>query len=78
MIRFDVDEAGEAVLDARWTLLTGPTDRLVASRRDWIETPSGDAADPAKRVAALSKTVAMPASRIGDAIATAKPDAPRR
>jgi uncharacterized protein len=78
VIRFDVDEGGEAVLDARWTLLTGPTDRLVASRRDWIETPSGDAADPAKRVVALSETVAMLASRIGDAIATAKPDAPRR
>jgi hypothetical protein len=66
------------VLDARWKLLTGPTDRLVTSRRDWIETPSGDAADPAKRMTALSQTVAMLASRVGDAIATAKPDAPRR
>jgi uncharacterized protein len=78
VIRFDVDEGGRAVLDARWTLLTGPSDRLVASRREWIEAPSGDAADPAKRVTALSETVAMLASRIGDAIATAKPDAPRR
>jgi uncharacterized lipoprotein YmbA len=78
VIRFDVDEGGEAVLDARWTLLTGPGDRLVATRRELIEAPSGDAADPAKRVTALSETVAMLASRIGDAIATAKPDAPRR
>jgi len=33
--------------------------------------PSGDAADPAKRVAALRQAVAMLASRIGDAIAAA-------
>jgi uncharacterized protein len=78
VIRFDVDEGGEAVLDARWTLLTGPSDRLVASRREWIEAPSGDAADPAKRVTALSETGAMLASKVGDAIAAAKPDAPRR
>ena len=78
VIRFDVDEGGEAVLDARWTLLAEPSDRLVASRRDWIEAPSGDPADPAKRVTALSETVAMLASRIGDAVVAAKPDAQRR
>jgi uncharacterized lipoprotein YmbA len=77
VIRFDVDEGGEAVLDARWTLLAGPGDRLVASRREWLEAPSGDPTDPAKRVTALSETVTMLASRIGDAIAAAKPDAPR-
>jgi len=78
VIRFDVDEGGEAVLDARWTLLGGPGDRLVASRREWLEAPSGDPTDPAKRVAALSETVTMLAIRIGDAIAAAKPDAQRR
>ena len=78
VIRFDVDEGGEAVLDARWTLLAEPSDRLVASRRDWIEAPSGDPADPAKRVTALSETVVMLASRIGDAITTAAPDARKR
>ena len=78
VIRFDVDESGEAVLDARWTLLAGPSDQLLASRREWIEAPSGDPADPSKRVAALSETVATLASRIGVAIAAAKPDARKR
>ena len=79
VIRFDVDDVGDAVLDARWTLLAGSSDRLVASRRERIEVPSGDAADPAKRVTALREAVAMLASRIGDAIATAAtPDERRR
>jgi hypothetical protein len=79
VIRFDVNEGGDAVLDARWTLLAGSSDRLLASRREWIEAPSGDAADPAKRVTALREAVAMLASRIGDAItAAATPDARRR
>ena len=69
VIRFDVDEGGDAVLDARWTLLAGPSDRLAVSRREWIEVPSGDAADPAKRVTALREAVVRLASRIGDAVA---------
>jgi uncharacterized protein len=71
VIRFDVDESGDAVLDARWTLLAGSSDRLAASRREWVEVPSGDAADPAKRVTALREAVAMLAGRIGDAVAAA-------
>ena len=79
VIRFDVDEGGDAVLDARWTLLAGASDRLAASRREWIEVPSGDVADSAKRVTALRAAVAMLASRIGDAVAAAAtPDARRR
>jgi uncharacterized protein len=79
VIRFDVDDGGDAVLDARWTLLAGTSDRLLASRREWIEARSGDAAESAKRVTALSEAVAMLASRIGDAIAAAAtPDARRR
>jgi len=79
VIRFDVDQAGDAVLDARWTLLAGQSDRLVASRREWIEAPSGDPADPVKRVTALRETVTMLARQIGDVIATAvTPDARRR
>jgi len=79
VIRFDVDDGGEAVLDARWTLLAGSSDRLAASRRERIEVPAGDTADPAKRVTALREAVAMLASRIGDAVAAAAtPDARRR
>jgi uncharacterized lipoprotein YmbA len=71
VIRFDVDEASNAALDARWTLGAGSSDRLAASGRERIEVRSGDAADPAKRVTALRESVAMLASRIGDAIAAA-------
>jgi hypothetical protein len=71
VIRFDVDEAGEAVLVARWTLLAGSSDRLVASRRARINVPSGDGADAAKRVTALREAVTMLANQIGDAIAAA-------
>ena len=79
VIRFDVDQGGAAVLDARWSLLAGQSDRLVASRREWIEAPSGDPADPVKRVMALRETVTMLARQIGDAIAAAMaPDARRR
>jgi|GEM_PF-1246085 len=79
VIRFDVDDGGDAVLDARWTLLAGSSDRLAASRRERIEVPSGDTADPAKRVTALREAVAMLASRIGDAVAAAATaDARRR
>jgi uncharacterized protein len=79
VIRFDVDEGGDAVLDSRWTLFAGSSDRLVANRREWIEEPSGDAADPAKRVTALRKAVAMLASQIGDAVsAAAMPDVRRQ
>jgi len=72
VVRFDVDEGGDAVLDARWTLLAGPNDRLAASRRERIEVPSGDSSDPAKRVRALREAVAMLAKRIGDAIAAGR------
>jgi uncharacterized protein len=78
IIRFDANEGGNAVLDARWTLLAGSTDRLVASRREWIEAPPGDTDDPAKRVAALREAVAMLSSRIGDVVAaTAAPNTRR-
>jgi uncharacterized lipoprotein YmbA len=79
VIRFDVDEGGNAVLDARWTLLAGASDRLAASRRERIDGPAGDPTDPAKRVTALRETVAVLARRIGDAIAaTVRPDARTR
>jgi uncharacterized lipoprotein YmbA len=71
--RFDVDDAGQAVLDARWTLLAGTGDRLAATRREVIAVPGGDPADAAKRVAALRGAVAILAKRIGDAIAATPP-----
>jgi uncharacterized lipoprotein YmbA len=69
VLRFDVDESGRALLDARWTLLAGPNDRLAATSRERVETSAGDVTDPKRRVAALRATVAILANRIGDAIA---------
>ena len=43
VLRFDVDQSGQALLDARWTLLAGPNDHLAATRRERIETSAGDA-----------------------------------
>jgi uncharacterized lipoprotein YmbA len=77
IIRFDVDEGAEAVLDARWTLLVGSSDRLAASRREWIEVQSSDASDPGKRVTALREAVAKLADRIGDAIVVATSGVPK-
>jgi uncharacterized protein len=51
VLRFDLNESGQALLDARWTLLAGPNDRLAATRRERIETSAGDATDPERRVA---------------------------
>lgn len=72
VLRFDVDEAGQAQLDARWTMLAKPNDRLAATRRERIESPAGDATDPKRRVAALRELIATLANRIGDAIAASR------
>jgi uncharacterized protein len=71
--RFDVDDAGQAVLDARWTLLAGAGDRLTATRREVVAVPAGDPTDAAKRVVALRAAVAILAQRIGDAIDATPP-----
>ena len=67
--RFDVEETGRAVLDARWTLLREPDDRLATTHRERIETPVAAVADPRQRVEALRVGVAILAERIGGAIA---------
>jgi uncharacterized lipoprotein YmbA len=69
VLRFDVNESGQALLDARWTLLAGPNDHLAATRRERIETSAGGAIDTERRVVALREAVAVLANRIGDAIA---------
>jgi uncharacterized lipoprotein YmbA len=74
--RFDVEDTGKAVLDARWTLLREPNDRLAGTWRARIETPVSNVADPTQRVRALRADVATLAARIGDEIAAA--DAPVR
>ena len=65
--RFDVDEAGNTLLDARWTLL-GRDDRVVARRRERITTVAAKPTDAASRVTALRQTIATLAERIGAAV----------
>jgi uncharacterized lipoprotein YmbA len=78
VLRFDVDDRGTAVVDARWTLLREPDESLAATRRERIETQAGDVNDPARRVAALREAVSILSSRIADAIANQPPAAPAR
>ncbi len=72
VLRFDVDQAGEAVIDARWTLLGGRDDRLADSQRELIVTTAANPEDPDSRVIALREGLAILATRIGDRIAASQ------
>ncbi|MFO1047220.1 MAG: PqiC family protein [Geminicoccaceae bacterium] len=67
--RFDGDQAGRMVLDARWTLLAGSDERFVATGRERIAEPAADPASWDARVAALGRALAVLGGRLGDAIA---------
>ncbi len=73
VLRFDVDEAGQAVLDARWTLLQGQGGRLVATRREHLAEQVADPASFPQRVAALDRTIETLADHIGQTIIAGKP-----
>ena len=53
--RFDGDQAGTMVLDARWTLLAGPDERFAATGRERFAEPAEDPASWDSRVAALGR-----------------------
>lgn len=67
VLRFDVDEAGKATLDARWTV--APAEGQAVQRRERIVTTATDPKEAASRVVALREAVAVLAERIGDAVA---------
>ena len=67
--RFDGDQAGLMVLDARWTLLAGPDERFVATGRERIVELADDPASWDARVAALGRALSVLAERLGQAIA---------
>jgi len=69
VLRFDVDETGESVLDVRWTLLTGRDEDLATTRRELIVTQAADPTLAASRVTALRQGLGMLAQRIGAEIA---------
>ena len=66
--RFDGDQAGLMVLDARWTLLAGPDERFVATGRERIVEPADDPASWDARVAALGRALSVLGERLGQTI----------
>ncbi|MFO1070157.1 MAG: PqiC family protein [Geminicoccaceae bacterium] len=69
VLRLDA-EGGEAVLDARWTLL-GPRGELQATRRLRLAEPLADPASFPQRVAAFDRAVDRLADSVGQALAAA-------
>lgn len=69
VLRFDVDEAGEAVIDVRWTLLQGYREDLAASNREVIVTKAANPLEAASRVDALREGLGMLSERIAARIA---------
>ena len=68
MQRFDGDQAGAMVLDARWTLLAGTDERFVATGRERYVEPAGDPASWDARVAALGRALAAFSGKVGEAV----------
>ena len=66
--RFDGDQAGTMVLDARWTLLAGADDRFVATGRERIVEPAEDPASWDSRVAALGRALGAFSHELAEAI----------
>jgi uncharacterized lipoprotein YmbA len=66
--RFDGDQAGIMVLDARWTLLAGVEERFVATGRERIAMPADDPASWDARVAALGRALSRFSRTVGEEI----------
>jgi uncharacterized lipoprotein YmbA len=73
MLRFDVDAGGQAVVDARWTLLREPDGRLVTKRREQVTDRVVDLMSYPARVAALRRAVDTLAGRIAATIDAGSP-----
>lgn len=67
--RFDGDQAGNMVVDARWTLLAGPDDRFVATGRERVAEQADDPTSWDSRVAALGRALERFSSRLADVVA---------
>ena len=66
--RFDGDQAGDMILDARWTLLGGADERFVATGRERIVEQADDPASWDARVAALGRALAAFSGKVGEAV----------
>lgn len=57
IIRFDVDQAGEAVLEVQWSVQDADANPVLTPRRNRYTAQASSATDPAAIVAALNETV---------------------
>jgi uncharacterized protein len=79
--RFEADEAGEVVLDARWRVYEGDDDTLITSGRSTVTEQGALVPDYDAIVAAMSQAVGQVSAEIAFAIAGGAPvpaPAPRR
>lgn len=73
VLRLDTNEAGEVVLDARWTLLGGADQHVVTTRRTrLVERPADPTSHP-QRVAAVNEALVQLGSQIAEEISSAAP-----
>lgn len=70
VLRFEIDENAEALLDARWTLLEGPEERFAATGRERLTARPDPPASFDAKAAALASTVSRLAGKIAAAIET--------
>lgn len=76
--RFDADETGAVVLDARWRIYRGDNETLLASGRSLVNEQGSAVPDYNSIVAAMSRAVGQASEQIADAIASPPPVPPRR
>lgn len=76
--RFDADESGKVVLDARWRIYRGDNETLLASGRSQVEEQSAPVPDYNAIVAAMSRAVGRASEQIAEAIASPPPRPARR
>lgn len=76
--RFDADETGAVVLDARWRIYRGDNETLLASGRSLVNEQGSAVPDYNSIVAAMSRAVGQVSEQIADAIASPPPVPPRR
>jgi uncharacterized lipoprotein YmbA len=74
VLRFEIGADGRALLDARWTVLAGPSEAFATAGRERLTaSPAASAESFDARAAALARTLVDLAGRIADAIAAADP-----
>ena len=68
--RFDADEAGRVVLDARWRIFDGRGDRLLHRGRSLTEERVAAAGDYEQIAAAMSRCLGVMSGELADALVT--------